>query len=106
MTILKSRLGSLQIFEDVALQICAHQVTAVSGDIRRALQLCRRAIELRRRANHDSVPKAPGDRRQLIGTSDIHAANKSIRASHHFQLIAAGTYFERVALVALVRAVM
>ena len=110
-TILKSRLGQLPVFEADALEHCAHKVTSVSGDIRRALQLCRRAIELRQSATTDAAVATHGKSSSgaetsssgLLSARDIHAADLSIRASHHYRLIAAGTYFERVALVALVR---
>ena len=106
-TILRSRLGSLKVFDDNALQLCGAKVTQINGDIRRALQLCRRAIELRRQRIKDqgsSVAHVNDDTNAgRITTNDIHEAYTSVRASHHLRLIAAAPYFERVALVALVR---
>eukprot|EP01132_Coremiostelium_polycephalum_P007759 gene7759-9549_t len=45
-TIVKSRLKGLEAFDQDAIQICAMRVSAVSGDARRALEICRRAATL------------------------------------------------------------
>jgi hypothetical protein len=115
--ILRARLQSLPVFTDDALELCARQVTSVSGDIRRALQLCRRAIELRQSQSQSSAARASpatvpggaasssGSRELLVlDAQDISKAAVSIRSSHHFKLMREGVYFERVALTALVRA--
>ena len=105
-TILKSRLRSLPVFTDDALELCARKVRSVSGDVRRALQLCRRAIELRIQrlkdasAGEDST--ATSELKDKIGSTEIHKADLNIRASNHCRLIASGTYYERVAIVGLV----
>ncbi len=111
------------MFDEDSLSVCAAAVTSVTGDIRRALKLCCRAIELKRQgvsndnpptdigsgyANQRGAGGSGGDRAEarvggLIRVSDMHAAKQSFRASHHFRLIAGGTYFERLALVSLVR---
>ncbi|XP_037349907.1 cell division control protein 6 homolog [Talpa occidentalis] len=48
-TILQDRLSKVsrdQILDDAAIQFCARKVSAVSGDVRKALDICRRAIEI------------------------------------------------------------
>ncbi|XP_049635541.1 cell division control protein 6 homolog [Suncus etruscus] len=35
-----------QVLDDAAIQFCARKVSAVSGDVRKALDVCRRAIEI------------------------------------------------------------
>lgn len=49
-TILKDRLsfvpGTVSVIDTTALQFCARKVAAVHGDARKALDICRRAIEL------------------------------------------------------------
>lgn len=103
--ILKSRLGSLHVFEDTSLNVCASFVESVTGDIRRALQLCLRAIELKQGdlANLNEVSESRLKKIDLISVSDMHAAKQKMRASNHYRLIAEATYFERLALIALVR---
>ena len=44
--ILKSRLEKDQIVEPSAIKFCARKVSAVAGDIRKALDVCRRAVEM------------------------------------------------------------
>lgn len=44
--IVKSRLASFNIFDPDAIELCARKVSSISGDARRALAICRRAIEL------------------------------------------------------------
>ncbi|XP_048458056.1 origin recognition complex subunit 1 [Rhincodon typus] len=44
--IISSRLNQLKAFEDDAIQLVARKVAALSGDARRALDICRRAAEI------------------------------------------------------------
>ncbi|NWW44116.1 CDC6 protein, partial [Pedionomus torquatus] len=45
--ILQERLGQVgTVLEAAALQFCARKVSAVSGDARKALDVCRRAVEV------------------------------------------------------------
>ncbi|XP_037665244.1 cell division control protein 6 homolog [Choloepus didactylus] len=48
-TILQDRLNQVsrdQVLDNAAIQFCARKVSAVSGDVRKALDVCRRAIEI------------------------------------------------------------
>uniref|UniRef100_A0A9L0RIF9 Cell division control protein n=1 Tax=Equus caballus TaxID=9796 RepID=A0A9L0RIF9_HORSE len=48
-TILQDRLNQVSrdwVVDDAAIQFCARKVSAVSGDVRKALDVCRRAIEI------------------------------------------------------------
>ncbi|XP_032946188.1 cell division control protein 6 homolog isoform X2 [Rhinolophus ferrumequinum] len=48
-TILQDRLNQAskdQVLDNTAIQFCARKVSAVSGDVRKALDVCRRAIEI------------------------------------------------------------
>ncbi|XP_069399509.1 cell division control protein 6 homolog [Ovis canadensis] len=48
-TILQDRLNQAfndQVLDNAAIQFCARKVSAVSGDVRKALDICRRAIEI------------------------------------------------------------
>ena len=69
-TILRSRLstdtptsdGRPAIIDPMAIQFCARKVSAVHGDLRKALDICRRAVELaetKQRMATDSVPSTP-----------------------------------------------
>lgn len=53
--IVAARLGSLAAFDPDAIELCARKVASVSGDVRRALQICRRASEVaEERCNRES----------------------------------------------------
>lgn len=47
-TIVSARLRGLDVFENDAIEMAARKVASLSGDVRRALQICRRAAELAR----------------------------------------------------------
>jgi Cdc6-like AAA superfamily ATPase len=58
--ILRSRLqavGALDVFGDMVLRLCAARVAANSGDVRKALQVCRRAIQVN--LNEPSLEPGP-----------------------------------------------
>jgi Cdc6-like AAA superfamily ATPase len=40
------RLMGLEIYDEFAVELCARRIASVSGDIRKALEICRRAAEL------------------------------------------------------------
>ncbi len=44
--VLQTRLAELDVFKSDAVELVASKVASLSGDIRRALQICRRAAEL------------------------------------------------------------
>ena len=43
---LQAREGNAPIVDPMAVQFCARKVAAVAGDIRKALDVCRRAVEI------------------------------------------------------------
>lgn len=45
-TILESRLSGIQIFDSKSIQLVAAKVSSYSGDIRRSLQVTKRAVEI------------------------------------------------------------
>ena len=71
-SIIADRLGSIDVFHDVAIQRAAakvrplslvtpndtpHQVSNANGDVRRALQLLQLSIDVFKRPTSDSTPK-------------------------------------------------
>ena len=44
--IVSDRLKGLELFDAMAVELCARKVASVSGDVRRSLAICRRAVEL------------------------------------------------------------
>ncbi|XP_038049563.1 origin recognition complex subunit 1-like [Patiria miniata] len=68
-SIVQSRLEGLQAFEPDAIQLAARKVAAVSGDARRALDICRRATELAETTKPTGKSKGP-----LVGMKHVDAA--------------------------------
>lgn len=65
----------LKAFEEDAIQLAARKVAAVSGDARRALDICRRATEI---AENLSPSKT---KLSLVGMSHVNAALQEMFSS-------------------------
>ncbi|KAF0287610.1 Origin recognition complex subunit 1 [Amphibalanus amphitrite] len=82
--IVSSRLSGLDAFDPDAIQLVARKVAAVSGDARRALDICRRATELAERGpaaerRHMSPRKAKTT--ALVAMEHVNAAIQEMFAS-------------------------
>ena len=79
--IVSSRLDGLGCFESDAIQLVSRKVAAVSGDARRALDICRRATELADGA--DKTSKSPSKRTQhyIVGLRHVDLALKEMFTS-------------------------
>ena len=74
-TIVISRMKGLKAFDEDAIQLAARKVAAVSGDARRALDICRRSTE---------IAEAAGDGKrgdQLVGMTHVNAALQEMFSS-------------------------
>lgn len=60
---------AIEAFNDVALRLCAARIAAATGDIRKALQVCRRAVEIRLQSSSGEGP---------ITITDLTAAEKEL----------------------------
>lgn len=69
-----SRIMGLNAFEPDAIQLVSRKVAAVSGDARRCLDICRRAVEIA-----DSRSKKKGT--ALVGMSHVDAALQDMFSS-------------------------
>jgi origin recognition complex subunit 1 len=84
--IVAARLGSLAAFDPDAIELCARKVASVSGDVRRALQICRRASEVaEERCNRESEscvgspePTRMGGTGPLVVMQDVLSAVKDM----------------------------
>lgn len=95
--ILCSRLklhDAVDAFSDVALRLCGARVAGASGDIRKALQVCRRAVE------RLAQSECPGN---AVSVADLEAAEKElVFANPVAQAIAGLSAFTRRFLAAVV----
>ena len=74
-TIVISRMKGLKAFDEDAIQLAARKVAAVSGDARRALDICRRSTE---------IAEVAGDKKngnQLVVMTHVNAALEEMFSS-------------------------
>ncbi|KAJ2558247.1 Origin recognition complex, subunit 1 [Coemansia sp. RSA 1933] len=100
MTIVQSRLEGCMAFDSDAIELCARKISAVSGDARRALDVCRRAVEIvetdwRRSTARDKT------NRPLVTMMVIDRAVKEMYASGHIAFIQGASLQQKIFLVAL-----
>lgn len=94
--IVKLRLQELNVFESEAIVFAARKVAAVSGDARRALEICRRATELAEREQSEqkrfvlvSIPHVDGAINQMFSSAKINLLlNASLHEIYFMEAIA------------------
>jgi origin recognition complex subunit 1 len=113
--IIKARLSGLAAFKDKAVELASRKVAAVSGDVRRALELCRRAAEIAEAeqattAAAAAVAPVDGDggdeatqppEQQLVQMEHITAAVKELFGEPHMVALRTAGPHAKVALCAL-----
>ncbi|XP_019155323.1 PREDICTED: origin of replication complex subunit 1B-like isoform X3 [Ipomoea nil] len=98
--IISTRLNGINAFEKPAIEFASRKVAAVSGDARRALEICRRAAELadyRVKKVHSS---AAG--KELVGMADVEAAIHEMFQAPHIQVMRSSSRFSKIFLAAMV----
>ncbi|OUM66192.1 hypothetical protein PIROE2DRAFT_59514 [Piromyces sp. E2] len=96
-TIVQSRLQGISSFSDDAIQLCARRVSAVSGDARRALDICRQAVEIVER----QAKKLKGEK-PLVTPAIISQVTKSIFASPVMMIIKRACLHQKIFLISVV----
>ncbi|KAK4486432.1 hypothetical protein RD792_009107 [Penstemon davidsonii] len=85
--IISSRLKGIHAFEKLAIEFASRKEAAVTGDARRALEICRRAAELadfRAKSSPLSSPDSVG--KVIIGMADVEAAANEVFEAPHIQM--------------------
>jgi len=100
-TILNDRLGKLEVFHGDGVELAGRKVASVSGDIRRALEICRLAAQI---ADVEQVEAAEGERCSSgkVTFEHIDAAAKQLRGSPKLEAMMAAPRQEQLLLVAAV----
>lgn len=93
--ILNARLTGTETFNKDAVQLVARKVAAVSGDARRALDICRRATEIA-----EAGQQAKGEI-HIVSISDVQQALTEMIASAKIQAIKSCSKYEQMWLQAL-----
>ena len=99
-TIIADRLSALQAFDTKAVELAARKVASVSGDIRRALQVCRAAVEQARK-RRAAAPGAASRKAVRVGVADVNAAARAMAASHAVLSVKQAAPLERLLLLSL-----
>eukprot|EP00106_Octopus_bimaculoides_P018823 XP_014786265.1 PREDICTED: origin recognition complex subunit 1-like isoform X2 [Octopus bimaculoides] len=94
--IVLSRLQGLKAFDEDAIQLAARKVAAVSGDARRALDICRRATEIAGRKNSDNTGQ------KLVGMSHVNQALQEMYSSSQVSAIRNASEQEQLFLRAII----
>ncbi|CAA0805789.1 Origin of replication complex subunit 1A [Striga hermonthica] len=98
--IISSRLKGIDAFEKPAIEFASRKVAAVSGDARRALEICRRAAELA--DYHAKLSPLSSSVKVMVGMADIEAAIKEMFQAPHIQVIRSCSKLSKIFLAAMV----
>lgn len=79
--IVMSRMTGLKIFDSDAIQLAARKVAAVSGDARRALDICRRSTEVAESEGEASANKKGGKADLLVRICHVDQALQEMFSS-------------------------
>lgn len=90
--IVTTRLSGLSVFDKDAIQLVSRKVASLSGDARRALDICRRATEIAQRTG----PKT------LVSILHVTEAHKEMFCSPKIMAIRCCSRYEKVFLQAIV----
>ncbi|KAJ7557482.1 hypothetical protein O6H91_05G128300 [Diphasiastrum complanatum] len=108
--IIHSRLCGIQAFDKLSVEFASRKVAAVSGDARRALELCRRAVELAEQRLSDLSSttikgcrhaKGLGASGKLIGMADVEAAILEMFQAPHMQIMKQSSKQAKIFLLAI-----
>ncbi|CAN8246349.1 unnamed protein product [Cochlearia groenlandica] len=96
--IISSRLKGIDAFEKQAIEFASRKVAAISGDARRALEICRRAAEVAdyRLKNQETA------KNQLVVMSDVEAAIQEMFQAPHIQVMKSVSKLSKIFLTAMV----
>jgi len=91
--IVAARLDGLEVFDPDAVQLVARKVASLSGDARRALDICRRATEIAQRE---------GGGEGLVGMAHVSAAHEEMYCSPRITAIRCCSEYQKLFLRSIV----
>ncbi|XP_074292511.1 origin of replication complex subunit 1B-like [Silene latifolia] len=102
--IIMSRLKGIDAFEKQAVEFASRKVAAISGDARRALEICRRAAEIAdfRVKSQASLPDSASAGKTLVGMAEVEAAIQEMFQAPHIQVIRRSSKLSKIVLAAMV----
>ncbi|XP_075634344.1 origin of replication complex subunit 1-like [Castanea sativa] len=102
--IISSRLKGIDAFEKQAIEFASRKVAAISGDARRALEICRRAAEIKdyHIKRLKSAPKSVCSGKSLVGMAEVEAAIQEMFQAPHIQVMKSFSKLSKIFLTAMV----
>ncbi|KAF5447808.1 hypothetical protein F2P56_033330 [Juglans regia] len=102
--IISSRLKGIDAFEKQAIEFASRKVAAISGDARRALEICRRAAEIKdyHIKNLISTNNSISSGKSLVGMAEVEAAIQEMFQAPHIQVMKSSSKLSKIFLTALV----
>ncbi|KAK4785850.1 hypothetical protein SAY86_002539 [Trapa natans] len=102
--IISSRLEGIDAFEKQGIEFVSRKVAAISGDARRALDICRRAAEIadyRIKSTSTPVSVSSGEK-ALVGIGDIDESINEMFQRPHIQVMSSASRMCKLFLAAMV----
>ncbi|XP_024025259.1 origin of replication complex subunit 1A [Morus notabilis] len=102
--IILSRLKGIDAFEKQAIEFASRKVAAISGDARRALEICRRAAEITdyRVKKLRSNPINASEGKAIVGMADVEAAIQEMFQAPHIQVMRSSCKLSKIFLTSMV----
>ncbi|KAM0918388.1 hypothetical protein ACQ4PT_008941 [Festuca glaucescens] len=104
--IITSRLKGIDAFEDQAIEFASRKVAAMSGDARRALEICRRAAEFAdyrvKQLQVGQTPSSANRGNGVVCMGDIEDAIQEVFQAPHIQVMKNCPKFGKIILAAMV----
>ncbi|KAK8630325.1 hypothetical protein V6N13_079123 [Hibiscus sabdariffa] len=101
--IISSRLKGLDAFEKQAVEFASRKVAAISGDARRALEICRRAAEIADYHVKNQISNATSSKgKELVTMADVDAAIQEMFQAPHVQVMKNCSKLSKIFLTAMV----
>ncbi|KAL9260505.1 Origin of replication complex subunit 1A-like protein [Drosera capensis] len=102
--IILSRLRGINAFENQAVEFASRKVAAVSGDARRALEICRRAAEIKdyHIKHQTSKNDAASIGKPMVGVPEVKAAIQEMFEAPHIQIMRKSSKMSKIFLAAMV----
>ncbi|CAN1263804.1 Origin of replication complex subunit 1A, partial [Linum perenne] len=102
--IISSRLKGIDVFDKQAIEFASRKVAAISGDARRALEICRRAAEVAdyriKKSGSSPAEHFPG--KTMVVFSDVEAAIEEMFQAPHIQVMRSCSKMGKIFLTAMV----
>lgn len=105
--IITSRLKGIDAFEDQAIEFASRKVAAMSGDARRALEICRRAAEfadyrIKQFQQSGQAPSSANRGNGVVCMGDVEDAIQEVFQAPHIQVMKNCPKFGKIILAAMV----